>query len=329
MTEYDYSPEAYERYLTTQKRIANWVDKTEDHRPQFADALQPPATHMPGYEQSFQTEGNRRSHGRHRSRSPSPDMLYGRGPHAPGPMPPMHSAPGHLGTFPQHQMPFQHHSPGPSPPASPSHNMPPSYYGTPSPKQLNSHRRSKSQAPRPHFVPPPLVLSPPISPGMYAHPGSPTGYVMMPQQPMPMMSPPAPNSAPADFTSFALPAAATPPQSPGYFQMQPHQAHPLSFSTFMVPPGAAPGVPMYAFSTSSGMVSPPHSAYPEYSGFPTLVSPMHSPYTAMYPQVTIQSPTTAGATSPGFAYVYPSTGLHQRVYEMTGHNKHLLRRSIG
>jgi hypothetical protein len=34
MTEYDYSPEAYEKYLATQRRIANWVSDTnaEAHR---------------------------------------------------------------------------------------------------------------------------------------------------------------------------------------------------------------------------------------------------------------------------------------------------------
>jgi hypothetical protein len=35
MTEYDFSPEAYDRYLRTQQRIAQWVDNTEAHRPQF------------------------------------------------------------------------------------------------------------------------------------------------------------------------------------------------------------------------------------------------------------------------------------------------------
>ncbi|KAF9015106.1 hypothetical protein BDQ17DRAFT_1320080 [Cyathus striatus] len=38
MTEYDYSPEAYERYMATQHRIANWVDQTEHYRPQFEPA---------------------------------------------------------------------------------------------------------------------------------------------------------------------------------------------------------------------------------------------------------------------------------------------------
>ncbi|KAG5637605.1 hypothetical protein H0H81_003997 [Sphagnurus paluster] len=39
MTEYDFSPGAYERYLATQRRIANWVDHTEGHRPEFGNAF--------------------------------------------------------------------------------------------------------------------------------------------------------------------------------------------------------------------------------------------------------------------------------------------------
>lgn len=42
MTEYDYSPEAYERYLATQHRIANWVDTTEQHRAEFQSGDQTP-----------------------------------------------------------------------------------------------------------------------------------------------------------------------------------------------------------------------------------------------------------------------------------------------
>lgn len=43
MTEYDYSPEAYDRYLATQNRIANWVDKTEQHRAEFQSATTGPS----------------------------------------------------------------------------------------------------------------------------------------------------------------------------------------------------------------------------------------------------------------------------------------------
>ncbi|KAF9457291.1 hypothetical protein BDZ94DRAFT_254199 [Collybia nuda] len=41
MTEYDYSPEAYERYTRTQQRIAEWVDRTEEQRPHFGSADAP------------------------------------------------------------------------------------------------------------------------------------------------------------------------------------------------------------------------------------------------------------------------------------------------
>jgi len=34
MTEYDFSPEAYERHLATQARIARWVDDTNSHSPE-------------------------------------------------------------------------------------------------------------------------------------------------------------------------------------------------------------------------------------------------------------------------------------------------------
>lgn len=38
MTEYDYSPEAYERFIQTQSRVVNWVHHTERHRQGFESA---------------------------------------------------------------------------------------------------------------------------------------------------------------------------------------------------------------------------------------------------------------------------------------------------
>lgn len=190
MTEYDYSPEAYERYLATQRRISNWVDHTENYRPQFADALSPPPSYMPAADADPRTKRSpRRLRRRHRSRSSSVDSSssgsYGYGPNAPGPMP-IHSAPGHLGMFPQHQMPFQHAQPMASPPPlmSPhSGQMPPSYYGAPTMQGLKAHRRSHSHS-QGHHYPPPLMISPPVSPGVYGYgyPGAQQGYYMMPQQ---------------------------------------------------------------------------------------------------------------------------------------------------
>jgi hypothetical protein len=45
MTEYDFSPEAHERYMHTQQRIASWVDQTEEYRPQFGSAVAPSSQH--------------------------------------------------------------------------------------------------------------------------------------------------------------------------------------------------------------------------------------------------------------------------------------------
>lgn len=45
MTEYDFSPEAYDRYMHTQQRIASWVDQTEEHRPQFGSATTQSSQH--------------------------------------------------------------------------------------------------------------------------------------------------------------------------------------------------------------------------------------------------------------------------------------------
>ncbi|KAJ7239252.1 hypothetical protein C8J57DRAFT_1372728 [Mycena rebaudengoi] len=41
MTEYDYSEEGYRRFQQTQNRITNWVDKTEQHAPQFKSPFVP------------------------------------------------------------------------------------------------------------------------------------------------------------------------------------------------------------------------------------------------------------------------------------------------
>lgn len=46
MTEYDFSPEAYERYIQTQNRVANWIQHTEEHRQVF-EAAAPGAPGVP------------------------------------------------------------------------------------------------------------------------------------------------------------------------------------------------------------------------------------------------------------------------------------------
>jgi hypothetical protein len=97
MTEYDFSPEAHERYMHTQQRIASWVDQTEEHRPQFGSAVAPssqrgtPPTHSgPGHLRHHHSEFERRrpsfsSSSDSSSSSPTDDSEHRLG--APGPMP--------------------------------------------------------------------------------------------------------------------------------------------------------------------------------------------------------------------------------------------------
>ncbi|KAJ2928946.1 hypothetical protein H1R20_g8137, partial [Candolleomyces eurysporus] len=179
MTEYDYSPEAYER-------------------PQFANALAPPSDYMPGHDEMDSKRPGRRLQRRRshhfRSRSPSVDSCssdeYCDGPYHPGPMP-MRSAPGHLGgSFPPSQLPWN--QPPPPPMVSPHRTMPQSYYGTPHYRDLKARQRTYSHGPR--YQPPPQHMlysqpvapgpypSPPMSPGVYGYPPAPPSYVMMPQQ---------------------------------------------------------------------------------------------------------------------------------------------------
>ncbi|RDB27197.1 hypothetical protein Hypma_004430 [Hypsizygus marmoreus] len=166
MTEYDFSPEAYQHHLANMHRIGKWVDTTEQHRPQFTDA-------------AALTEGQRRGRGRRLRRSsfghrrepppplalpphghpqgvefgysamhayPSPphssasfdmDFAYAKGPGSPGPMaghPQMYMYPGL-----QPHSPFGFVTPPPSP-----HR--PSHYHRHSSRSRHGHSRSSSQS---------------------------------------------------------------------------------------------------------------------------------------------------------------------------------------
>ncbi|KAF5368711.1 hypothetical protein D9615_010296 [Tricholomella constricta] len=150
MTEYDFSPEAYQAHLANMHRISKWVDRTEDHRPEFVDAaaalmteqrksrrrsdsfngrrhepppplpLPPhgpqPYNHNPGY-----AMGMGMAMGMNPYPSPPPssgpfdmNFAYANGPGSPGPMSPhmhMHAS-GPSSRHPQ----FMMMSPPPSPP---------------------------------------------------------------------------------------------------------------------------------------------------------------------------------------------------------------------
>lgn len=94
MTEYDYSPEAYERYTRTQQRIAEWVDRTEEHRPHFgsveAQRQRGPAPFLHSASKGLQSMFRRRrpSSSSHSSDSSSSDA-YANNPRSPGPMQPL------------------------------------------------------------------------------------------------------------------------------------------------------------------------------------------------------------------------------------------------
>lgn len=204
MTEYDYSPEAYERYLATQNRIANWVDHTEQHRPQFEHAIQtgPPAPAGPSMRPGNMSYDSRRKLKRSPPPSPThhytqqfqqPRQLfvpppgsdssdeYGEGP---GPMP-----------LPSPGMMFPPQPPSFQPMAQPMLQpppmmMPPIYMTTPHHKSSHHHHRSSHSHSRSRSQQSPTyysMASPPVSPGyQYGYPqmmgGGHPAYVMMQPQ---------------------------------------------------------------------------------------------------------------------------------------------------
>jgi hypothetical protein len=201
MTEYDYSPEAYDRYLATQNRIARWVDETEQHRSEYEHAVPTKAT--PAYDSS---RVRRSPPALHRKR-PRPNLFIDP-PHPdsdtsdsddyaaiPGPMPlsapVMYNAP---------RSPFYPTAIPPVPPVgqhmlSPPVVVPQAYATTPQRSaqvsyHSGSHYRSPSYVRSPHHssgyysvAPTPQVspgyqyLYPPVTTGS-AHPG----HIVMPQQ---------------------------------------------------------------------------------------------------------------------------------------------------
>ncbi|KAG5642382.1 hypothetical protein DXG03_002940 [Asterophora parasitica] len=129
MTEYDYSPEGYERYMQTQNRIANWVNQTEQHRPEFRKEGKP---------SFFQRLTHRR-----RSHSVQ-EPLYSKSPRSPGPMP----IPSFQAMYPQVQA---------APPKPSKHSS--------SRRRSSSHHQSSR---RPVYVTSPPT-SPPVNPYAYPY----------------------------------------------------------------------------------------------------------------------------------------------------------------
>ena len=157
MTEYDFSPQAHQRYLANMNRIARWVDQTEHHRSEFADAaalLTPhsmesrrrenfhqrlPPLHLPPFGQSYPYHGPSRSAS---SSSSSDNVIYADGPLSPGRMP--------MSMF--QQPPVQAYSPMASP-----HTPHPLYFPHTSPRRLMS---SHSHGSPTYLAPPPVPFNP-------------------------------------------------------------------------------------------------------------------------------------------------------------------------
>lgn len=190
MTEYDYSPQAYERYLATQNRIANWVDKTEQHRGEFQAA-------NVGLPDLTRSGPGPASHSRLK-RSPSPRRQHSgqSQPKHPIHPPPSESDSSSSEGYYEGPWPAQMHQPAPGmviPPMQqqPLSSPPPMMMAPPfvtSPHRVPHHHRHRSHDRRrshSHHSPAYYSLaSPPLSPGyQYTYPGSNQGYVMpvMPQ----------------------------------------------------------------------------------------------------------------------------------------------------
>lgn len=71
MTEYDYSPDAYERYLATQKRIARWAEDTSRHHPSNPFVTSPSEDHSTHSYTPQSSRSPERSHSKSSHRSAS------------------------------------------------------------------------------------------------------------------------------------------------------------------------------------------------------------------------------------------------------------------
>ncbi|KAJ3573666.1 hypothetical protein NP233_g2288 [Leucocoprinus birnbaumii] len=257
MTEYDFSPEAYDRYIQTQHRVADWVSHTEQHRQGFESA----APGAPGIPPVL--------------RRPSPPIPERYIPsHRPSPSYPMapiyHRAPpsssSSEGSYVHVQAPHIHRLRPPPPPiyAPPVPPLAPfPVQSRPSPVLMRGdgdrhspsssrrrHHRSQSHS-YPHRSPPPLVTpiytspSPFIPPPPIIYMSSP-GYPAMnsarpvvsprelyrkPSSPRKARRPPTPPATPLSTTSDSSDDTPTSPY---------HTSSPQSPTSAPFPPSPAP-----------------------------------------------------------------------------------------
>jgi len=168
MTEYDFSPEAYERYTATQNRIAQWVDDMEQHRPEFQHAV--PSKSFPApYDLNSRLRGSPPTSS-HRRRS-KPNLFINPPPASlsedsedyaaiPGPMP--RSAPVVMNAG--RHSPMYPAAMGPVPQTG--QPMPPMMH--PQTYLTSPHRPMQPNYPYGHHRPPPHVRTPQPSPTYYS-----------------------------------------------------------------------------------------------------------------------------------------------------------------
>ncbi|KAK7453466.1 hypothetical protein VKT23_011739 [Stygiomarasmius scandens] len=145
MTEYDYSPEAYQRYMDTQNRIARWVDNTNAHAHEFrhpfglrSDIASPSSREYQSGSFSrdlSQSHGSRVSSGRRNSISYQPRGSTSKGSTATASASNRQSYP--------YPLPRSHNPASPAPLVSPPK---PSHSRVPVPKTTQTRPRSLSQS---------------------------------------------------------------------------------------------------------------------------------------------------------------------------------------
>ncbi|KAF5375809.1 hypothetical protein D9757_011190 [Collybiopsis confluens] len=247
MTEYDYSPEAYRRYMESQDRISRWVDNTEAHHHSFrvpygprsdfgqddldgmseADEALPSGASAGGW-----YESKRRTGGRHTA-APAPPPLFYPQPHVPTPMysAPMASAPAGYSypyTAPQAYM---------SSPASPPRIIIQSIPNHRSHRHRSSRRSSSSSSKtKTYILPPPGSAGPPMMQisSSYGPPGvqPPPGTYSYPNSALPYTSGlPYPNHTYSPIGSPSM--MGPPPPPPPYYPAQPQ---PNPAGTYVIMP---------------------------------------------------------------------------------------------
>lgn len=278
MTEYDYSPEAYERALATQNRIAKWVDTTERHRDEFQTPFGPGGLHQqqrppleshssrstptPSRHRDRQARRSSRHHGGYESSDSGSNDSREYGP-GPGPMPRgLQPATGYPGPH-QHQQQYQ-------------------------PMQMQQQYAS------PHVQ----IYGAPVAPGqMQIYGGA-----------APQSLAPAPAPGPAIGGGARPPMLALPPQHLPQHQMQASYSYAGAGSP---PLYGYPGYPMAVsppLVVSAGHSSPRKSSKSKSkrsrSHQPTPTSAAAGAALAMYYSGYASPPHT-----PGYQYAYPHGGM--------------------